>query len=224
MLSHFDQKENPAFTDFVKEEQCKCNKCGALFGNPASLSVHNYNNHNDDISKYTCEECGRGFAKKVTLQSHIKRYHVVEEVACEYCGKIFQNMDRKSGHIRIQHSNDGGNCKICNKHYSKRIGLLRHTRDTHLNQNSAICTQCGKGCPNEHSLKKHITKVHERVRAFGCEKCQYKGSSLFNMNLHRSKMHNDTEPLNFEDYAKTVTNGTHPTIGQEMLPIMKLLR
>ena len=224
MLSHFDQKENPAFADFVKKENIKCNYCDALLNDAKSLKSHIYYFHRDFVTKYTCEECGKGFTEKNTLQNHFKSFHVVEEVACEYCGKIFQNMGRKSTHIRLQHANDGGNCKVCNKYYSKRFQLLRHARIFHLKQTSATCTQCGKSLDTKKSLEKHIKKVHERVRPFGCEKCEYKASSLFNMNLHRSKMHNDIKPINYEDYEATVINGTHPTIQKEMLPLMKLLK
>ena len=142
---------------------------------------------------------------------------------CDYCGKIFQNLKKKTSHVNIQHLSKGVNCKVCNKHFLRKSRLMEHTKNIHLKQRSAICKICDKQFRDFRNMQKHVAKVHERARPFGCEKCAYKASSLFNLNLHRSKMHDLNEKLSFKDYSNDVINGSHPSIGKEMLPLLKLL-
>lgn len=227
ILSHVDEKENPAFAEFVqfvKEENCICSTCGTLFTNSTSLISHISHNHkHHKILEYTCEDCGKGYETKQILQDHINNVHHVAEVACEFCGKIYQNMSKKVAHTSRAHSNDGFTCKVCYKHYSIRSNLLRHNKAAHLKQKNVICTQCDKQFSDERSLKRHMKKVHERMRLFQCEKCEYRASSLSNLNIHRSKMHNISEKIKQKDYIKDVMNGTFPSIPKDMLPVIKLL-
>ena len=47
IISHMEEKENPAYLKIVKEEEeeCKCSTCDSLFTNAASLKAHIKKNH-----------------------------------------------------------------------------------------------------------------------------------------------------------------------------------
>ena len=121
-------------------------------------------------------------------------------------------------------THNGGNCPVCNKYYKERRHLLRHIKRTHSKTDKIKCNTCNIGFYEVARLERHVKIVHEGVRPFGCDKCAYKASSLYNLNLHRTKMHASNEKISFFDYVESINSGSHPTISKEMLPLVLMLK
>ena len=214
---------NPIFQKSLDmENKCICNHCGALFANSALLKGHLTRSHS--VQNYFCDQCEKRFTVESFLIKH-KKIHEDNPVPCEICGIVLKNEAKLQFHMASHtRTQIGGNCPVCNKYYSGRYNLLRHVKRTHSKIKNIKCTTCNKGFYELAKLEKHVKIVHEGVRPFGCDKCAYKASSLFNLNLHRPKMHASNEKISFIDYVESINNGSHPTIGKEMLPLVLLLK
>ena len=83
------------------------------------------------------------------------------------------------------------------------------------------CNLCNRKFHGSWYLSTHKRKVHQGERLFGCERCEYKASTMFNLNLHRTKMHNIEERLNKAMLVKLIESGQHPYCDKDTLDKIK---
>ena len=223
IVSHLDEKENPEFIKIVRsdDENNICTICGAKFTTAKAFQSHKSRKHIDSSAlRFSCDACGKRFRSETTLNVHKSNRHLEEPIPCQICGKILQNRYHLQNHLERQHTNDGGNCNSCGKYFKIKRHLVAHKKRVHLKLKGVVCSKCDKHLVNEHVLNKHFKIVHEGARPFGCEICAYKASKLSNLNLHRFKMHN-IKKLKISDYIDYVKSGSHSSIGQDMIPLIK---
>lgn len=79
LLSHGDKSER-----LMQRQQCE--HCGEWLMSRSGIYYHE-KIHNGEISK--CDECNREFPHKLSLMSHIRKYHRERQFKCNYCGKTF---------------------------------------------------------------------------------------------------------------------------------------
>ena len=185
--------------------------------------------------QYVCHECGKTFPNTVSLNGHRMEFHNMpkptkpkptkseskEGHLCVECNKTFIKKDSFTQHIETVHCEGSEvKCSECDKSFKSFFHLKIHVRRNHKNPDH-VCNQCGKAFKVKLQLTKHVKVVHDKVRAYGCEKCQYKGSSIFNFNLHRKKMHQMFEPLTRIMLRDMIMKGDHPFCGQEFLPLLQ---
>ena len=84
-----------------------------------------------------CEVCGKSFAQKDVLKSHVKLIHL----------KISKtkNKDRET-------------CDQCGKTFAHNVA--RHVRRVHGGQRDQRCDVCGKTFFDKTTLKNHVNSVH----------------------------------------------------------------
>ena len=79
--------------DYVhtKIKQYKCQLCDLDFQTKKGLGRHHRLKHTHIKDRYICQECGKGFDAKQTLDWHMNVHLGLKPYKCEFCGQGFQN-------------------------------------------------------------------------------------------------------------------------------------
>ena len=80
-------------------------------------------------------------------------------------------------------------CGHCPKEFPTPSKLKRHVTQVHEGLKAFQCDRCDKAFGEMCKLKKHVTIVHEGVKNFQCEKCEYRCGQLSNLKKHISIVH-----------------------------------
>jgi len=69
-------------------------------------------------------------------------------------------------------------------------------------------------------LRKHISQVHDKLKPFYCENCQFRSGTVSNLNIHRMKSHQSPK-LSKKNLIEMVENGQHPRYTISDLPMIR---
>ena len=99
--------------------------------------------------KHECEQCGKSYKDRKSLDRHVKANHNSEESydehKCEQCEKSFKykfHLDRhfRTMHVKAKHnseeSNDEHKCEQCEKSFKYKFDLHRHVKAKHNSKES----------------------------------------------------------------------------------------
>ncbi|KAJ7306065.1 hypothetical protein JRQ81_010431 [Phrynocephalus forsythii] len=176
-------------TELEAANECKhhmCPYCSEVFQDRSSLDLH-ISGHlgvpacgyplrtspppppPPDYKPYTCEVCGKEFAKGYLLKKH-REVHVNERrFRCGECGKLYKTIAHVKGHRRVHSDERPYPCPKCGKRYKTKNAQQVHFR-THLDEKPYICQFCNQGFREKGSLVRHI-RHHTGERPFKCYKC-----------------------------------------------------
>ena len=220
LTMHFNEKENPKYQEMLESSRTICPECGKDFATTQKYISHLHNEHQETVKKeHLCNICGAGFATTSSLSAHTSVcMHRNYEKYCVECDRTFYTPSSYGFHIREFHS-PKLDCTECGKKFSERR-LLRHMKVNHVKEKEFPCKECPKQFAFPNKLKGHIQQVHLNLRPYGCEKCIYKASSSYNLNLHRRKMHQSTDQLNKTKLIEMIESGKHPFCGPEFITML----
>ncbi|CAF4913326.1 unnamed protein product [Pieris macdunnoughi] len=159
-----------------------CSICNKDFSTKSKLVYHRSICNEE---RPQCDCCGKVFANKITLKSHLKAMSGSPTtkkptksmlIPCKGCDKVFYSGKSYRAHVVIH---DGLNypCPICGKLFLWKRNLARHTRNHREKESGTMhqCRDCGKtfssrDCYNNHMKlsKKH---VHESALSHACQYC-----------------------------------------------------
>jgi len=111
----------------------ECEYCIDTFISEAGKAKHVKFQHTENFEKFTCEECGRAFNQKTSLNTHIKFHQRHPDLVCDVCGKLFH----------------------------KRYAKVQHKKIVHENIRRFACDRCGFRTVSNGKLDHHIEKTHE---------------------------------------------------------------
>jgi hypothetical protein len=74
-----------------------CNLCQLAFNSMPRLHEHIVTQH-PELLPFACEFCSGRFVSQLTLDRHIRRSHVTDEVVCPTCNKHYKNRYRLNMH------------------------------------------------------------------------------------------------------------------------------
>ena len=151
--------------------------------------------HSDE--KNRCDECGKTFATKSTLNLHRNSIHLKsQQFTCDFesCGKTFSQKGNLKKHIQSVHEQIRFSCDFCELTLTTRA-----------------------------SLRQHIQSIHEEIR-YNCDQCTKTFSHKSTLNHHKKKQHYNNfnlnfiqqEPLPFHNCG-VQKNSLHMMIVQNML-------
>lgn len=83
-----------------------CPYCSKLCKNPVYYRQHVRLVHEtvNNLSTYvSCQECGKEFANKANLHSHVQAVHVVDTKICKVCGRSYKNKMALGKHMKNAH-------------------------------------------------------------------------------------------------------------------------
>ena len=181
--------------------------------------------HGSHVNTLPCHICGIFLKTQTSLDNHVKRHNSkpTDPHLCIDCGKTCKTKFDMLKHVERMHSDTKYNCKQCDSEFSAKISLISHMRRRHGKPREKLesCTQCQKTFYTLRNLKKHISDVHDKIKAFRCEECQFKCARMDNLNLHRRKSHNK-ENLTKAMLISMVENDEHPFYTKTDREMIKL--
>lgn len=156
-----------------------------------------------------CETCGKQFARKDTLNWHVKTIHLgmkrprndtgpaPRKFACDKCGKTFKRRQHLDDHIGVNHQTEDlkYKCTRCPKTFIRPHILEYHTNKIHLNQKPHKCKNCLEGFYSAVSLKKHFRLCSmSESQKHKCKDCGQLFTTVRNLRMHREALHS-SHPL-----------------------------
>ncbi|XP_033099478.1 zinc finger protein 251-like isoform X2 [Anneissia japonica] len=164
---------------------------GAVVGNTLTANDEDAtDNKTQQLKKYMCDVCGKGFSRSNTLVTH-KRIHTGDKpFKCEMCGRAFRQPGNLTRH-RLTHTTVKPYvCSQCGKAFNRASNLHTHMR-THTNYKPFVCQYCGKGFHQKIDMKIH-SYTHTGEKPHKCKRCGRGFKQLTHLTYHM-RTHSDVK-------------------------------
>lgn len=164
------------FPSEEKTMACTVPGCFKKFNRPARLLAHLRSHNNERPYKCTYEGCDKAYADKKHLNGHVLSAHTKEsKFTCNQCGKGFATGQRLKRHALVHEGEERYKCRDyppCTQSFRKHQTLQRHIMKDHLGEKPYKCTHqgCGEGYDTANALKSHTMRAHGELR-FWCTEC-----------------------------------------------------
>ncbi|MBY9000961.1 MAG: C2H2-type zinc finger protein [Candidatus Heimdallarchaeota archaeon] len=199
LVLHTIEQSGDNISSKNNKSKFKCEECGKEFARKDSLQRHKKSIHLK--VKFECPHCDYSAARNDYLKRHINSIHLnLRKYVCEICGEGFNQSGTLNRHIlTIHEKRKPYECTQCNTVFSRKDQLLRHTQTVHENIRNHICNECRATFQLSHHLKDHITSMHTDKRQHICEECGF----AFKLRTH------------LIDHVKVVHQGLRPYACEE---------
>ncbi|XP_070490842.1 gastrula zinc finger protein XlCGF26.1-like [Chironomus tepperi] len=212
------KKQSINKTELEKLFQFKCHECNEEFMKMHPLAVHCKQEHNTkpqveclcgkklsswkrlmdhkarhfkDENPFRCTECNLHYKTIVAYEKHLEKKHGenAEKFICSQCGRSFKEKQILKNHERV-HLPDEQKlkypCSYCDKKFVNNHCLKIHIARIHERVAFFFCEICGKGCTTKSDLLWHMDK-HTQERNFSCEICSLKFKSSNSLRIHKRR-------------------------------------
>ncbi|XP_030596315.1 gastrula zinc finger protein XlCGF57.1-like [Archocentrus centrarchus] len=151
---------------------------------------------NDLKKSFSCSECGKIFAYKAQLESHMRAHTGERPFRCSVCKKCFSWRGRLQKHMKIHTGEKPFSCSVCGKGFIESGNLKVHMR-IHTGERPFSCSICGKRYAQRGNLKQHM-RIHRGETMLSCSTCDKHFTWLYEINNHKCVQslqlhHNQTE-------------------------------
>ncbi|XP_069819762.1 oocyte zinc finger protein XlCOF22-like [Dendropsophus ebraccatus] len=152
------------FIKLSKEKPFSCSECGKRFA--SKITVARHEKSHTMPKPFSCSECGKGFTRKSHLATH-ERIHTGEKpYSCPECGKCFTCKSKLTTHLRVHTGEKPFSCSECGKCFSQKSSLNEHQRH-HTGEKPFSCSECDKCFTFKSKLTKH-ERTHRGKKPFSC--------------------------------------------------------
>lgn len=108
----------------LNEYKFHCDVC-----NKKLLTQENLDSHMQQHDKtYECKECGRAFASKRYLTSHVTTHTGVKPYTCKICEKSFRTSHMRNMHLLTHSAEKPHICDLCGQTFKRRYCMTVHRR------------------------------------------------------------------------------------------------
>lgn len=161
--------------------QFPCGRCESVLSNRRALIRHIRVLHEVQTRELRCDQCGKAFKDKDTLNKHFRTHAGYRSDPCPECGKQLANRDKLHAHIKVVHRKTEHRhvCYDCGKTFPYPYVLAMHKETVHLKGDMLVCSICGKEVLGRLRLADHMSRSHARqppppdshTAAAACHQC-----------------------------------------------------
>lgn len=174
-----------------------CHICSVDFKDMQSLEIHCHESHSSH-PQVMCI-CGEVIDSLDTYNSHQALHHNETEYNCDICNITYKTQVAFEKHKKLKHGENAEKfiCRECGKEFKDKQLLRNHSR-SHLPNELKLrvpCPKCDKKFVNNHCMKIHVMRIHEKCAVFSCDFCPKTFVTRSDLNWHLDK---HTEERNFE--------------------------
>lgn len=109
---------------------------------------------------WACEQCGKTFRKRRSLNLHMRTHSGIKPFRCEICDKRFLWSSSLTRHFKVHTKEKPYECRVCRKRYTQSGTLYRHLRIHISRENLFFCQQCPKVYRNPVEIEEHVRENH----------------------------------------------------------------
>ena len=182
----------------IGENTYKCETCGKRFADRSNLNSH-VRLHTGE-KPHRCGTCGKGFVLRASLNRHSLVHTGERPHKCETCGKRFSTKKELKVHVRIHSGERSYTCETCGKSFTNENNLTAHVR-VHTGETPYTCQTSGKSYAQKGHLNVHV-RVHTGERPYTCETCGKSFTNKYSLTAHVRVHKRFTQKSNLNSHAK----------------------
>ena len=187
-----------ALKEHVKKvhEKIPCAECGKMVG-PQEMGRHMQSHMPDELKKYKCDICGKGFPTNQHFKNHRNIHTGEKPYKCKSCNKGFAQKITLNSHIAAVHEGKKPHlCTLCGKAWAESGNLKKHIDMVHKGIKRVMkkdknhkCTICNASFYQNSALKLHIAGIHEGKKPYTCNLCGVSFAWKNNLTKHIDGVH-----------------------------------
>lgn len=161
-----------------------CFVCNATISTKCRTSLVNH--IKSHFPRYLCHICGRLFAPKFDLFTHIGRHSGGENLPCADCSRTFVHarglrLHRQENHTRkLMYA-----CTKCDERFHSRFARKDHLMEKHgVWYNQFPCPHCQKKQYSPFRLNAHVRRLHLKEKTAPCPQCSYVAFNAYALKVH----------------------------------------
>ena len=99
------KKSEHADLEKTKLKALECGMCDYKAYSKTEMVNHGFKHLDKEEKPYQCEECGRRFLQRSSLENHLKVVHLkIKDYVCKLCSKAFGTKENLKTHMKRIHS------------------------------------------------------------------------------------------------------------------------
>lgn len=182
----------------------KCNECSRSFTLASTLQLHCRRTHLG-IKPYECNVCGWKFAQSSDLTKHMRKHTGERPYTCSYCDHGFAQKRNLQNHMKM-HVRPPSVCPYCDKKFLLETSLTQHLK-RHEGDNIQKCPHCAVQFADTVTLGKHMLRQHSATKSYECKQCDKTFAKGSDLRKHARK-HSGERPYRCDVCDKTFAHQT----------------
>ncbi|XP_075994952.1 uncharacterized protein LOC142989353 [Genypterus blacodes] len=157
----------------------------------------------DAATSLSCFVCRKSFARKDSLQRHMRNHTGETPYSCSVCRRSFRQRESLMAHISCHSEERPFSCSICQKRFKLSQTATRHMK-SHAGEKPFSCSVCGNAFARKENLIGHM-RLHSGEKPFSCKVCHKRFRWRQNI-LSHMRVHTGEKPYRCSICAKQFKN------------------